>query len=104
MKITFVGRHMSVPEDMKLLTEKKLSKFDRYFAAEPDATVRPAANAIVKILKLPSPRAELSSAARPTPRPSALRWITPSIPSTARSAATRRVLPSACAPMLLTIR
>ena len=39
MKITFVGRHMSVPEDMKLLTEKKLSKFDRYFAAEPDATV-----------------------------------------------------------------
>ena len=39
MKITFVGRHMSVPEDMKLLTEKKLSKFDGYFAAEPDATV-----------------------------------------------------------------
>lgn len=39
MKITFVGRHMSVPEDMKLLLEKKLSKFDRYFADEADATV-----------------------------------------------------------------
>lgn len=39
MKITFVGRHMSVPEDMKLLLEKKLAKFDRYFADEADATV-----------------------------------------------------------------
>ncbi len=39
MKITFVGRHMSVPEDMKLLLEKKLAKFDRYFAGEADATV-----------------------------------------------------------------
>ena len=39
MKITFVGRHMSVPEDMKVLLEKKLAKFDRYFADEPDATV-----------------------------------------------------------------
>ena len=39
MKITFVGRHMSVPEDMKVLLEKKLAKFDRYFSDEPDATV-----------------------------------------------------------------
>ena len=39
MKITFVGRHMSVPEDMKDLLEKKLAKFDRYFSDEPDATV-----------------------------------------------------------------
>lgn len=39
MKITFVGRHMSVPEDMKVLLDKKLAKFDRYFADEPDATV-----------------------------------------------------------------
>lgn len=39
MKITFVGRHMSVPEDMKVLLEKKLAKFGRYFSDEPDATV-----------------------------------------------------------------
>ena len=39
MKITFVGRHMNVPEDMKTLLDKKLAKFDRYFTDEPDATV-----------------------------------------------------------------
>ncbi len=39
MKITFVGRHMSVPEDLKALLDKKLSKFDRYFNDEADATV-----------------------------------------------------------------
>ncbi len=39
MKITFVGRHMSVPEDMKTLLDKKLAKFDRYFRDEADATV-----------------------------------------------------------------
>lgn len=34
MKITFVGRHMNVPEDMKTLLDKKLAKFDRYFTDE----------------------------------------------------------------------
>jgi putative sigma-54 modulation protein len=39
MKITVVGRQMNVYEDMKALIEKKLSKLDKFFAAEPDATV-----------------------------------------------------------------
>jgi len=39
MKITFVGRQMSVPEDIKLLAEKKLAKLDRYFSGEQAATL-----------------------------------------------------------------
>ncbi len=39
MKITVVGRHMTAPEDMKELVAKKLSKFDRYFEREGEATV-----------------------------------------------------------------
>ena len=72
MKITFVGRHMSVPEDMKDLLEKKLAKFDRYFSDEPDATVtfsrkRNRENIEVTI------SAERFSAVRPMTRPSATR-------------------------------
>ena len=40
MKITVVGRQMTVPEDIKALAEKKLAKLDRYFAAEETATLK----------------------------------------------------------------
>jgi putative sigma-54 modulation protein len=39
MKITVVGRQMSVPEDLKDLCEKKLAKLDRYFPNQENATV-----------------------------------------------------------------
>ena len=39
MKITMVGRQMTVPEDLKALVEKKLAKLDKYFYDEGDATV-----------------------------------------------------------------
>lgn len=39
MKITVVGRQMNVYDEMKLLIEKKLAKFDKFFPAEGDATV-----------------------------------------------------------------
>ncbi len=39
MKITIVGRQMTVPQDLKELVEKKLSKLDKYFYNEADATV-----------------------------------------------------------------
>lgn len=39
MKITVVGRQMNVYEDMKLLIEKKVSKLDKFFAGNGDATV-----------------------------------------------------------------
>ena len=39
MKITTVGRQMTVPEDLKELTAKKLAKLDKYFFNEGDATV-----------------------------------------------------------------
>lgn len=39
MKITVVGRQMNVYEDMKLLIDKKLKKFDKFFSGEGEATV-----------------------------------------------------------------
>ncbi len=39
MKITVVGRQMTVPQDLKDLVEKKLSKLDKYFYDEADTTV-----------------------------------------------------------------
>ncbi len=39
MKINVIGRQMNVYEDMKLLIEKKLAKFDKFFPGEGDATV-----------------------------------------------------------------
>ena len=39
MKITFVGRQMTVPQDLKELAQKKLSKLDKYFYDEADTTV-----------------------------------------------------------------
>ncbi|MBQ7152834.1 MAG: ribosome-associated translation inhibitor RaiA [Clostridia bacterium] len=39
MKITTVGRQMTVPEDIKALVEKKLSKMDKFFRKEGTATV-----------------------------------------------------------------
>ena len=40
MKITVVGRQMSVRESLKDLVEKKLSKFDRFFDEEAEAIVK----------------------------------------------------------------
>ena len=39
MKITVIGRQMNVYDDMKMLIEKKLAKFDKFFSGEGDATV-----------------------------------------------------------------
>ena len=39
MKITVVGRQMSVPDDIRALAEKKLAKLDKYFSNEGSATV-----------------------------------------------------------------
>ncbi|MBQ8249413.1 MAG: ribosome-associated translation inhibitor RaiA [Clostridia bacterium] len=40
MIITYVGRHLSVPEDFKPIAEAKLAKFDKFFRDEPTATVK----------------------------------------------------------------
>ena len=40
MKITVVGRQMSVRESLKTLVEKKLPKFDKFFEDEAEATVK----------------------------------------------------------------
>ncbi len=40
MKITYVGRHLSVPEDFKPIAQSKLAKFDKFFRDEPTATVK----------------------------------------------------------------
>jgi len=39
MKINVIGRQMNVYEDMKLLINKKLAKFDKFFPGEGEATV-----------------------------------------------------------------
>lgn len=39
MKITVVGRQMNVFETTKALVAEKLSKLDRFFWTEPEATV-----------------------------------------------------------------
>ncbi len=39
MKLNIIGRQMNVYEDMKLLIEKKLAKFDKFFSDEGNATV-----------------------------------------------------------------
>ena len=38
MKISVIGRQMNVYEDMKLLIEKKLAKFEKFFPGEGEAT------------------------------------------------------------------
>ena len=38
MKISIIGRQMNVYEDMKLLIEKKLAKFEKFFPGEGEAT------------------------------------------------------------------
>ncbi len=40
MKITFVGRQMSIRDSLKAVVEKKLAKFDRFFREEAEATVK----------------------------------------------------------------
>ncbi len=52
MKITVVGRQMNVYEDMKSLIEKKLSKLDKFFATEQDATVTLSCKHNVKNLEI----------------------------------------------------
>ena len=39
MKITTVGRQMNVPNDLKVLFEKKLQKFDKFFEDETEAVI-----------------------------------------------------------------
>lgn len=39
MKLSIVGRQMNVYDDMKALIERKLSKFDKFFSSEGNATV-----------------------------------------------------------------
>ena len=39
MKMNVIGRQMNVYEDMKLLIEKKMQKFDKFFSGEGEATV-----------------------------------------------------------------
>lgn len=39
MKLSIVGRQMNVYDDMKALIERKLSKFDKFFSGEGNATV-----------------------------------------------------------------
>lgn len=38
MKITYTGRQMTIPEDLKAAIEKKLSKFDKFFPGGAEAT------------------------------------------------------------------
>jgi len=38
MNITFVGRQVTIYDDMKQMVEKKLAKFDRYFPNKAEAT------------------------------------------------------------------
>ena len=40
MKITIVGRQMTVPEDLKPIIEAKLQKFDKYFRDDASASVK----------------------------------------------------------------
>ncbi len=40
MKITFVGRQMSVRDSLRSMVEKKLTKFDRFFHEDAEATVK----------------------------------------------------------------
>ncbi len=40
MKITYTGRQMDVPEDLKILFEKKLPKLDKFFSDDASATVK----------------------------------------------------------------
>ena len=39
MKINVIGRQMNVYEEMKLLINKRLAKFDKFFSGSGDATV-----------------------------------------------------------------
>lgn len=40
MKTTFNARHVNLTDDLKLLCEKKLSKFDKFFSDDAEATVK----------------------------------------------------------------
>ena len=52
MKITVLGRQMNVYEDMKELIEKKLSKFDKYFNGNCEATATLSCKHNEKILEI----------------------------------------------------
>ena len=40
MIITYVGRQIEVPDDFKLLAEKKLAKYDKFFRDEPQTVIK----------------------------------------------------------------
>lgn len=52
MKTTIIGRQMSVYDDMKELIEKKLSKFDKYFNGNCEATATLSCKHNEKILEI----------------------------------------------------
>jgi len=52
MKITVIGRQMDVPEDLKVLFDKKLSKFDKFFKDDAVAYVTLSRKRNLEILEL----------------------------------------------------
>ena len=52
MKITTIGRQMEVPEELKVLFDKKLSKFDKYFKDDAVAYVTLSRKRNLEILEL----------------------------------------------------
>lgn len=52
MKISVYGKQMTVRESLKVLIEKKLAKFDKFFGAETEAAITCRARKGVKILEI----------------------------------------------------
>ena len=52
MKITVYGKQLTVRESLKSMIEKKLSKFDKFFGTETEATITCKARKGVKILEI----------------------------------------------------
>ena len=52
MKVNIIGRQMNVWDDMKLIIENKLAKFDKFFGSETEATITCKARKGVKILEI----------------------------------------------------
>ncbi len=55
MKITVLGKQMTVRESLKAAIEKKLSRFDKFFGADAEAVVTCRARKGVKILEITIP-------------------------------------------------
>ena len=52
MKITVYGKQMTVRESLKVIIEKKLAKFDKFFGEDTEATITCKARKGVKILEI----------------------------------------------------